>query len=152
MWGLDENWAWQFGVESLLDYTFNMECNLPGSTFDSVGDGDVTVWWDENMRRINAKIGYTGKNYFAKQREMWVDTAAIAGIQFPENGQEFAIRLALKGVYEKMLPRAIMAGSAAQFESEWSAMVTEMKAEKLDVYMDSFRQLYQERRESWGME
>jgi hypothetical protein len=49
-----------------------------------------------------------------------------------------------------MLPRAVMASSEAEFEAVWDSMVSEMKAERLDEYMEAFRGRHEARMKAWN--
>ncbi len=148
-WAKDENWWWNWGVECMYDFTYYMG-NYPGGKYDIVGDGDVGMWWDENTTRINNAMGWTGLNYWNRHREMHVDTSEYANLQLDPTSDEYAAKLAIQRVWEKMLPRAIMAAGTNQFEAEWAQMMAEFDKEGLTAYLAKCNELYTQRMQLWG--
>ncbi len=148
-WAKDENWWWNWGVECMYDFTYYMG-NYPGGKYDIVGDGDVGMWWDENTTRINNAMGWTGLNYWNRHREMHVDTSEYANLQLDPTSDEYAAKLAIQRVWEKMLPRAIMAAGTDQFEAEWAQMMAEFDKEGLTAYLAKCNELYTQRMQLWG--
>ena len=149
MWAKDENWWWNWGVECMYDFTYGGG-NYPGGKYDAVGDEDVGMWLDENTTRIWNARGWTGLTYWDIMRDMYIDTAEFSNLELDPASDEYASKLSIQRVWEKMLPRAIMAESAAAFESEWSAMLDEFEKEGLQSYMAKSNELYNKRMEIWG--
>ena len=148
MWGSDENWWWNWGVEGLYDFTYQFG-NIPDGKYDIIGTGDVGMWWNENTTRINNAMGWTGTTYWKKMGEMFIDTAEFAQLQLDPSGNEYANKLAVQTVWERMLPRAIMADSVEEFETIWAAMSDEFENEGLNDYLSKCNELYNERMSIW---
>lgn len=148
MWASDENWWWNHGINSLWAFTYG-EVNHPDGQYDYVGKMDVGMWWDENTTRVNGEMGLTGENYFDKHREMSVDITEFAGLELDPKSQEYVDSLNLKTLYEKYLPRAVMAKTAEEFETEWNTMSAELEKSGLDGVETAYQALYEERMETW---
>lgn len=147
-WGSDENWWWNFGVELMYEFTY-VTGQLPDAKYHIIED-DVSMWWDENTTRIFSAMGWTGKNYFPIQREMWADTSEFAALHIDPTSNEYAIHLALTSTVEKLLPRTIMATSPAEFDAAWDTLVQELKNDGLETYMTKTQELYEKRIAIWN--
>ena len=150
-WAADENWWWNWGVECMYDFTYGVG-NYPNGKYDMLGDEDVGMWLDENTIRIWNETGWTGLNYWDKMRDMFVDTSEYANLQLDPSSDEYASKLAIQRVWEKMLPRAIMAESADAFETEWAQMMSEFDKEGLTAYLAKCNELSSKRVEIWNAE
>jgi putative aldouronate transport system substrate-binding protein len=149
-WHTDENWWWNWGVECMYDFTFYTG-NYPNGKYDIMGDGDVSMWWNDNTTRINkAAYNISGTDYWPWMRTMAIDTSEYAQLQLDPKSDEYADKLAIENLYAKELPRAIMAKSADAFEAEWSAMNAEMEKEGLQAYITKVNELYSARLQQWN--
>lgn len=144
MWGQDENWWWTNGLYCYGYFTY-AECNYPNGQYDILGDGDVSIWWDENTTRINNELGVTGQNYWDLQRGLSVDVTDLAALELDDDSQEYLIRIDVLDTYKKYIPRAIMAQSEEEFESVWAAMTDEMEQVGISQMMDAYQAQYNER-------
>ncbi len=149
MWSADENWWWNHGINSLWAFTYG-EVNHPNGQYDYVGKMDVGMWWDENTTRINGEMGLTGENYFDVHREMSVDVTEIGGLELDPQSQEYIDSLNLRTIYEKYLPRAVMAETPEAFEEEWKLMNEELEQSGLTSVVEAYQKLYEERMASWN--
>ncbi len=149
MWGADENWWWNRGVESMGYFTYDANFMHPDSKYVRVEE-DVSVWWDENTQRINKELGITGTNYWETEKVKGVDVSAISGLEILPEDAAYTKLLAVRKTHETLLPRIIMAESAEAFEKEWDNYVETMKSDGLDSVMERYNELYHERMEAWS--
>ena len=110
-----------------------------------LGDGDVSIWWDENTTRINNELGVTGKNYWDTQRVLGVDVTDLAALELDDDSQEYLISIDVRDTYNKYIPRCIMAQSEEEFESIWTTMTDELEQVGLRQMMATYQSIYNER-------
>ncbi len=150
MWGKDENWYWNRGVERMGAFTYyGLNEMHPNSKYTMLPI-DVSVWWDENTTRINNLLGWTGTKYFERMADMGVDISAYKGLLIDPGLPEYTQLLAIRKLHEDTLPRVIMAPTAEAFEQEWDAYVAELNKQGLEAVMDKYNELYRARKAKWA--
>ncbi len=123
--------------------------NHPDGQYDYVGKMDVGMWWDENTTRVNGEMGLTGEKLFRQAQGNERRYYRICRIELDPKSQEYVDSLNLKTLYEKYLPRAVMAKTAEEFETEWNTMSAELEKSGLDGVETAYQALYEERMETW---
>ena len=151
MWGRDENWWWNRGLENFGDFTYG-EVNHPLGQYDIVGDQDVGMWWEPQRVRVYEQYGLTGTNWAQLMRDVSVDRSAVEDLVLtPET--EAAIASVNIGEYlNTQLPRIIVANSADEFEALWEEMKVRLEEYGKSAYVADKNALYNERLEQWNMD
>lgn len=150
MWGADENWWWNRGVEMMGSFTYAGEVEVHPDSKYHLPESDVSVWWDENSTRINGLIGWTGTEYMSKMAEMGADRSNFAGLTIEPDQEAYTKQLAITKAHEDSLPRVIMAASEAAFEAEWTKYTESLESLGLSEVMAEYNALYQARMEQWN--
>ncbi len=148
MWGSDENWWWNRGLESFGEFTFT-ETNHPNGQYDILGDGDVGMWWEPQRAEVYEAYGITGTTYWDYMREHSVDVSDIYGLVVG-NESEAGIAAANMNEYiQTQLPKIIVAASEEEFEQQWGALKQGLEQYGKSVYVTAKNELYRERMAKW---
>ena len=149
-WGDDENWWVNRGINYLWDYTYGEANYYPNGKWDYVGKMDVGIWWDENTTRINKAFGWTGANYYQKQRDMSADISLISSLPILPESDEYGIEVKINEYLKTQLPKIIIAKDEAEFIRLWEEMLSKTKTDGIGKVMALRSQLYEERKAAFG--
>lgn len=150
MWGRDENWWWNRGLENFTMFTYG-EVNHPEGQYDIVGDQDVSMWWEPQRVRVYDQYGLTGTTYFDYMRERAIDRSTIDGLVLAPESESAIAAVNMDEYLKTQLPRIIVANSEEEFEALWDEMKTKLEEYGKDAYLTDKNALYQQRLEDWNM-
>jgi putative aldouronate transport system substrate-binding protein len=149
MWGKDENWWWNHGVEMMNTFTYSLDTSHINTKY-SAPPVDSSIWWDDNIIRINELMGITGTNAYDQDAARGVDVSILVGYTLDPDWPEYLQSLSMKTTHENLLPRVIMASSAEEFEKEWNNLVSEMNKIGYKDVLKKYNEFYKERVEDWS--
>jgi putative aldouronate transport system substrate-binding protein len=147
-WNDDENWWWNRGLEAFG--MFKYLGNHPNGKYDT-SEGDVSMWWDDNTRRIYGAYGITGTNYWEWMAETGSDITLISGLNIEPDTEEAIAQLNMQEYLKIQLPKVIMAETPARFESLWREMVDRLNQEGREKFVAKKNELLRERLKDWNM-
>lgn len=148
MWGSDENWWWNRGLESFGEFTYT-ETNHPNGQYDILGDGDVGMWWEPQRAEVYEAYGFTGTTYWDYMRAHSVDVSDIYGLVVGTES-EAGIAAANMGEYIKtQLPKIIVAETEEEFEQQWNTLQEGLERYGKRAYVTAKNELYRNRMAKW---
>ena len=151
MWGADENWWWNRGLESFTDFTYG-EVNHPEGQYDIVGTADVGMWWEPQRAKVYAAYGLTGTNYFDYMRAHSANITDISGLVLEAESEAAIAAVNLEEYVKTQLPKIIVAETEEEFERLWSELKDGLAGYGKETYVTAKNQLYRERMEKWSAE
>lgn len=151
MWGKDENWWWNHGLENFGDFTYG-EVNHPKGQYDIVGDSDVGMWWEPQRARVYEAYGLVGTNYFDYMRAHSVDVSTVSGLVLAPESEAAIAAVNIEEYLKTQLPRIIVAGTEEEFAQLWDEMTAKLAEYGKDAYVAEKNALYRQRLEKWNME
>jgi hypothetical protein len=151
MWGSDENWWWNRGLENFGAFTYG-ETNHPLGQYDMIGDQDVGMWFEPQRIRVFDQYGITGTNWAQLMRDVSVDRSTVENLVLEPESDAAIAAVNIDEYLKTQLPRLIVANTTDEFEALWDEMNAKLEEYGKSAYVEAKNALRQERLEQWDIQ